>query len=283
MHVNNVSSNDEYKKQIRYLKRYNTLSLIVTLCFGILLFLFLVYLFTNQFSSFWAYYVLGILAALCAIIMNFLLSLKPFLALTTPLNDECDPHKFIALNQAINRRPHPLPLVYSLGYFFLGHFESSAMYAEQVSKSNGPFFLRYKWSILIYKASSEYMQGDFSTARHTIRKFEDFFHNSTPKVQEKNKNIHLFLLLLQAIMDLDIEKINEYRNVYQHSIRSFPKLTAAWLTYLLGIAAYYVNDYETAFQYFSSLMQGYEKTFLAQAASEYIEKIKPLLFVAETR
>ena len=122
MNVNNVNSNDEYKKQIRYLKRYNTLSLIVTLCFGILLFLFLVYLFTNQFSSFWAYYVLGILAALCAIIMNFLLSLKPFLALTTPLNDECDPHKFIALNQAINRRPHPLPLVYSLGYFFLGHF-----------------------------------------------------------------------------------------------------------------------------------------------------------------
>ena len=81
-------------------------------------------------------------------------------------------------------------------------------------------------------------------------------------------------------MDANIEKINAYRAT---EFRSEFKPLEGWMHYLLGTAAFQVEDYETAFQHFSILMQGYEKTFLTSAAAEYMEKIKPLLPDLETK
>ena len=78
-------------------------------------------------------------------------------------------------------------------------------------------------------------------------------------------------------MQLDIEKINQYRTAERQPTSAISKPAEGWLSYLRGVAAFHVQDYEHSFQYFSSLMQGYEKTFLPQAAAEYIEKLKPLL------
>ena len=127
------------------------------------------------------------------------------------------------------------------------------------------------------------MQGLFPTADHTIRNFESILEHSKPAVQQQYKNSLQLLHLIQAMMDLDIEKVNQYRAYDFFSALSKSKITEGWLHYLLGTAAFQVQDYKSASQHFSFLMQGFEKTFLAAAAAESMEKIKSLLADSESK
>ena len=185
MDSNHVISTDDYKKQIRDLKRHNVLSYLVTICFTFLLYSFLLYLFTGTLSFSGTGYILLLVSLLCGSIMVSILCAKSLTPMVTSLTTDCDPHKFIALNRAIKRRFYPLPVAYTLGYFFLGDFEFSAMYAEQAARARGLTFSPHRFSMHCFKAYSEYMQGLYPTADHTIRNFEDLLSRSKPQEQKK--------------------------------------------------------------------------------------------------
>lgn len=272
----NVNAYAKSRQLICSMKRKRRLVLLFCIIFALALY-FLLASFISGSPSAGTNILLIFSASLPSIILELILLTKIMLPATTSFTIECDPEKFLLINQEIKRTAHPPHVASTLGHFFLGDFDAAQESASNTFHAASASYKPYKLTALFYKASCEYMQGMYSRADHTIRNFNDLFSHSSDKLQRQYTNTHLSLLLLQAIMQLDIEKINQYRTAERQPTSAISKPAEGWLSYLRGVAAFHVQDYEHSFQYFSSLMQGYEKTFLPQAAAEYIEKLKPLL------
>lgn len=190
--------------------------------------------------------------------------------LTTSLNQECDPQKYLVLNFALGKSKQRNS-VGAQAYFYMGDFASALAYAERLISSGKPALVS---SGLFYKARCEFFAGDTEALKLTAKQLEDHI-SKIPKKSEKIRNMYnelqKHLTLLCAIADNDTDRINEYRGTVKAWVSS--KVTEGYVNCVKGIAAYYTDDKEECIYRLRSAKEIGEKTFLAAVADEYLKKL----------
>ena len=110
----------------------------------------LIYLFDPTFSSPWTLGVMGVITGIGTLLLIVFLMRGYLPAFSGTLHVECDPNQFLILYRAFLRKPYPLPVVYTLGHFYLGEFDRAAMYAEEAMHKKG----MYRFSMYCFMTSN---------------------------------------------------------------------------------------------------------------------------------
>lgn len=186
--------------------------------------------------------------------------------LTSSLDVECDPGKYLALNAALTKKNKLVP-IYTAGYFLMGEFTQAMVYAAQMIASGKP-----AWSILglFYKARCEFLSGDYEAMKITVQQYEGAV--SAIKNNKVYQKYHNFMILMCAIADNDKDKIN----VYSKSIQVWKnsKAVEGYVNYLRGISACYIGDKQESIYYFMAVKKNCDKTVLSQLADEFLLLLK---------
>lgn len=186
--------------------------------------------------------------------------------LDASLNVECNPQKYLILNQAFdkqNNKDH----IYSVGYIYIGDFEAALQAANRMIGSNK---FSIKMAGLYNKARCEYFLGDYDSLKVTVKQYENVLR-SNQKLNQKTKDFHekiqKTMNLLIALADEDKEKIAALCDI---EAWGGSKATGGFINYLKGIAAYNLNDKAEAIYRFMLVKETCEKTVFAQLADKYL-------------
>lgn len=187
--------------------------------------------------------------------------------ITSSLDVECDPEKYLALNAALTKKNRLVP-IYTAGYFLMGEFTQAMAYAAQMIASGKP-----AWSILglFYKARCEFLSGDYEAMKITLQQYEAAV-SSMKKINTVYQKYHDIMILMCAIAENDKDKISVYGKFIQAWRNS--KAVEGYVNYLSGISAYHMEDKQESIYYFMSVKKDCGKTVLSRFADEYLQLLK---------
>ncbi len=185
--------------------------------------------------------------------------------LTSSMDNECDPEKYIALNDALGKgknKAHAL----CVGYFYTGNFSVSLDYIKEIVNQNN---ISAKTLGLFYKARCQFFAGDYDSFRVTVGEYKNCYSHQNDKAKKSNEKTHKTVCLLVALCDNNTQKIDEYRKEIEPWNNS--KATKGYIDFLKGLAANKLGDKEESTYRFMSVKENCPKTFLAERAEKYLE------------
>lgn len=191
------------------------------------------------------------------------------LPLNTSLTAECDPEKYIVLNSKLNKQKN-LDNVYSVGYIYLGDFESALEYANKMVRSDKPYT---NLTGLFDKARCEFFLHKYDSLKNTVSQHQRYLadiKNKNLKTKAAYDKIQQTMNLLVAISCNDKEKITEYCNIDAWNDN---KTTHGYINYLKGLAAYNTDDKKEAIYRFMLVKDNCGKTVFAQYAEDILSEL----------
>ena len=187
--------------------------------------------------------------------------------ISASMDVECDPQKYLALNTALTKGKELIP-AYATGYLYMGNFPLAMEYAGQMITSGKQNLVL---SGIFNKVRCEFLLGNYEAMKISVQQYESVLSNikkSTPAYQK----LHEIMILLCAIADKDLDKINEYRKSIQAWSNS--KAAEGYINYLKGISAYSVGDKDESIYRFMLVKDHCEKTVFSQLSDEYLSLLK---------
>ena len=187
--------------------------------------------------------------------------------ITTSLDIECDPQKYLNLNAALTKGKGLIP-VYATGYLYIGNFSLAMEYAVKMIVSG-----KQDWMMvgLFNKARCEFLSGNYEILKSTVQQYASTLPN-IKKVTPAYQKFHNIMILMCAIADNDQDRINAYRKSIEAWNNS--KATEGFVSYLKGVAAYSLDDKEESVYRFMAVKDSCEKTVFARLADEYLSLLK---------
>lgn len=210
--------------------------------------------------------VIAVLIVFALLIIGFILAVVISMPLTASLDEECDPQKYLALNTALGNR-NTLCHVYAKGCFYAGDFSGALRYATEMIASEKEDQQKVG---LFYKARCEFLLGDFDSLRRTAGLYENALLHAKREKKNKNlyENLQTILLLLCALADGDLQKIEMYRK--QATAWNRSKATEGYLHYIKGVAAHRVGDEKESIYHFMAVKENCGKTVFSKLADEFL-------------
>lgn len=191
-------------------------------------------------------------------------------SLTTSMDIECNPQKYLTLNQALNNQKHKEP-IYATAFTYLGDFEGALYFSNQMIAATKPTVIA---TGLFNKARCEFFLGNFVSLKETVAQYENTLRNME-KINQKTKDsfgkIQKILNLLVAISEEDKKSISELRNVEPWNNS---KATQGFINYLKGVSAYILGDKEDAIYLLRTVKENCEKTVFSQLAEQYLSDLR---------
>ena len=271
MKVHNVCSNDYdelIKKLSKRKKLLTILSTVIVLVTVILCSPIEIEIFNKTYVEHNGIHpVFTALLVLFIILCEFLVGGWLLSPLITSMTVECDPKKYLFINNALNKKAD-LSEVNSDAFLYMGDYEAALYFANNIIARKKPEIV---WKGYFNKARCEFLLGDFEALKLTTKQYETSVANIKRKniaVYEVMQNI---LNLLVAIAENDKEKITALKNfeAWNNS-----KALEGYINYLKGVAAFVLEDKEEAIYRFMAVKDNCEKTVFATLAEEYLQKLK---------
>ena len=157
--------------------------------------------------------------------------------------------------------------VYAKGCFYAGDFSGALRYATEMIASEKEDQQKVG---LFYKARCEFLLGDFDSLRRTAGLYENALLHTKREKKNKNlyENLQTILLLLCALADGDLQKIEMYRK--QATAWNRSKATEGYLHYIKGVAAHRVGDEKESIYHFMAVKENCGKTVFSKLADEFL-------------
>ena len=193
------------------------------------------------------------------------------LPLNTSMVQECDPEKHLVLNMQLNKQKN-IDYIYANDYLYLGIYAPAIEYSEKMIKSPKKVMVLVG---LFNKARCEFLLDDYCAFRESADKYKATLSNAKklkPKVKEVYEKIGRIIDFMLAIMENDIERIDELRSNIE--VWNESKATEGFVNYIKGVAAYKAEDKEEAIYRFKGVKDNCSKTVFAKLSDEYLELLK---------
>ena len=189
--------------------------------------------------------------------------------LTTSMDVECDPEKYLILNKALNKQKNKNH-IYAVALIYMGHFEEALDYANKMIACNKTGMIL---AGLFNKARCEFFLGDFDSLKVTVKQYESTL-NDFKEANQKTKDVYNKILktmnLLIAISEEDKDGISDYSSI---EVWKNSKATEGYVNYLKGIVAYMTENKEEAIYRFMYVKDNCPKTVLSAKSQQYLLKL----------
>ena len=254
-----AKSNEKYGKLIRSIKRKKV---------AIIISIFVLFIGAcTLLDSVW----MTLFAVIPLYAVELFLLAAAIMPLSTSLNIECDPEKYLILNEAAGNRIQRL-IARATGNFYLGEFDRSLAAAEEMIASRRTDM---HFSGLFNKARALFFLGRAEEARAVVRQFGEEISTSQ-KLKEKHiaayNKLGAVLNLMVAISERDEGGIKRFR--VEVSPWNEGKPTTGFVCYMKALAAFHLNDRDESVHGFMSAKEMCEKTFLAKYAEQYLKELR---------
>lgn len=191
------------------------------------------------------------------------------LPLQTAMLTECDPEKYMVLNEALGNKKQ-LDAVYAVGYLFSGEFGAALEYASKVIASKNAVQSACGW---FHKARCEFLMKNPAALEYSL----DMYKAATAKIKNKKQKAEFAKMqkvieLMVAIADNDIEKIkncNAETVVWNESIGAH-----GFVNYIKGLAAYHTGETADCTYYMTYVKKNCGKTVFAFLADEILNSLQ---------
>lgn len=191
--------------------------------------------------------------------------------LNSSLNDECDPEKYLALNEGAGNKTQRV-IARATGSFYVGDFDRALEGAEEML---GMRRADMRLSGMFNKARALFFLGRAEEARAMAKEYGDTVAGMT-KVKEKHlegyNKLGAMLNLMLAISERDSQRIERFREEVSPWNRS--RATEGFVCYMKGLAAFLLSDTHESVYYFRTVKENCPKTFLARYAEQYLAELK---------
>lgn len=214
--------------------------------------------------------IVTVLLILLVLFIEFIAYVFISIPLTTSMDIECNPQKYLTLNQALNKQKNK-EHIYSVAFIYMGDFEGALYFSNKMIARSKPNVVA---TGLFNKARCEFFLGDFASLKETVSQYESTWHNMK-KISQKTKasyeKTQKTLNLLVAISEENKNAISELRNI---EAWNNSKATQGFINYLKGVSAYTLNDKEEAVYRLRSVKESCEKTVFSQLAEQYLSDLR---------
>lgn len=249
---------NNYDKQIKSIKRKRLLIIIASL-----IVLLLAGFFIDSFA------VILVLLPLCFFeVIAIAIVISP---LNTSLDSECDPEKYLALNEAIGNGTQKT-VARACGYFYVGRFEEAVTASEAMISSKK---LDMKLAGYFNKARAEFMLGSADEVRQAVKGYGETV-SSEKKLSQRQKDVYTkmgaVLNLIMALSESDREGIKRYCD--EAVAWNAGKMSEGFVNYMRGVASHRLGDTEDCIYRFMTVKERYPRTVLARYAEDYLREIK---------
>ena len=192
--------------------------------------------------------------------------------LTTSMDHECDPEKYLILNKQLNKQKN-IDYIYAGGYLYSGNYVEAIKYSEKMIASTRQDIIL---SGLFIKIRCEFLLGNYDEFIQTANKYSSALSTCRklkPKTIIASKKIENIINLMSAISKDDVEGINQTRgNIETWNTTS--KATECFVNYIKAVAAYKVDDKEEAIYRFKWVKENGSKTVFANLSDDYLALLK---------
>ena len=264
-----------YQKDIKKIKRriYWPCAVTLTLCLVVLFFSFPVtyevmgvsYLDADPSLS-WP---VSLLLILLFLFVNFIILALAMVPVQTALTVECDPEKYLALNQEFSKKENKASAL-AVGSFYLGNHQASAQYASQMLQSSN---LGMRSSGYFNLARSCFFLKDsdgFTNAATVFRQMTPVF-SAKPKLAPVYQKMEMALTVMEALQTGNKEVLQRYQTLAPWVAN---KPTEGFTHYLQALCALTLEETEQATYHLMWVTNECPKTCLATYAATHLERLK---------
>ncbi len=184
------------------------------------------------------------------------------------LNSECDPHKHLALNLALNTKDKNLDATLSADYFYIGNYEDAILHAEKLIERKSK---SAKLVGLFNKSRALYFSGKYTELSSIVDEYEALLgeKNQNSKIYKTNEMILISMRLITALANNN----EEDAGILSEALECWgtSKATEVYVNYLKGIAAQKAGNKDEAIYRLSLAKDIGKNTALAPLADEIIK------------
>ena len=191
--------------------------------------------------------------------------------LITSMEQECDPEKQLILYTHLSKQKN-IDHIYSVDHLYLGNYEECVKYAEKMIQSPKEQMVLVG---LFNRARCEFLTENYEAFNETAKQYElklSSCQKIKPKIKAVYEKINSVLILMLAISENDIEKINDLRSSVEAWNTS--KATEGYINYIKGIAAYKADDREEAIYRLKLVKENCSKTVFVGLSENFLSLLK---------
>lgn len=191
--------------------------------------------------------------------------------LHTSMDEECDPHKHLILNMALNSNQNMDP-IYANDYLYLGDFLQAMVYAQKMSASKQDTMALAGF---FNQARCAFFLGDGDALAQATVQYADRLaacKKLHPKIRIAYEQMNEVISFMVAMSRDDAMSIDALRG----GVKAWNtnKATEGFVNYLKGVAADQLADREEAIYRFKAVQEHCSKTVFAKLAEEYLMQLQ---------
>ncbi len=211
----------------------------------------------------------SLLLILLFLFVEFIIIAVSMSPLQTSLTVECDPQKYLALNQEFSKKENKASAL-AVGSFYLGNHQASAQYASQMLQSSN---LGMRGSGYFNLARSCFFLKDaqgFANAAIVFRQMAPTL-SAKPKAAPIYQKMGMALTVMEALQTGNKEILQSYQTLTPWVAN---KPTQGFIHYLQALCALTLEEKEQASYHLMWVQNECPKTCLATYAKAHWENIK---------